>query len=340
MNIGAAQLQMESGDIRFLPVQGIDEQGVQRNINANLECLIVAGNDWIVRVFPGCKIGAVTPGSVRMQARYVDFSQVEIVSDLVDVVVVPKQVPAIAYDFTLSEWQNELWVTFSGLISQNYYLAKMLLANRADQTWHRSSIMVIPGFNNYERACRNTLPYNARQVACHFQAESNNVTVIIGNDAINASADNKNSIEDIAFGGRIDLETARDYEQLTVSYSRNNPVALFSDLAVSGYIFTNEMATNNRHFYQFTHDTKPPGRVKVTLSGYKHLVALGVSWGAKVCTSKMTTITDSQTTCVIPEYSGGEINVEIEGNNGVMLLNAPAAVDGGTNYTLQLQLLD
>lgn len=303
-----------------MAIWALDEQGNKiSKLSSRTTCQITSGNEPSIRLFSNCEVGAVSPGKVNLAVEYY-LSDDEILSTVASLEIVPKKINSTNYSFSMSEWQPELWLVYPDLVSQNYYRASI-----KGQLAPATALDVIPSRLSMEKICRNTVPVNANKVACYFQAQENDVTLVI-NKPVQA-----------AITGQLQVEPAHPPEDYDVAYTEANAKPLQAGLPVSSFVFANEMGTNNSHYYWFDLSPDSQQSLKVSLQDFTYPVALNISWANGVCTEKMLHISPEQIYCVLPKHATGRVKIEIEGNNGVERLNAPAAQAGGSRYTLLLE---
>jgi len=326
--LGDTRLILASGEVKPLPVWGEDEFAVKtKDIGASLDCIAAENVTGIIKVFSACQIAGLSPGKTQLQARYTTPAGLLLLSSMVDVEVVPKLVAPVngVVDIVVNDWQEELWLSFPQLLAGAFYRITMLSV--AGGLPFRSAIEVTPDFSDINKVCRNTLPVDADRVACYFYAQNNPVTILVSNAAR------------AQFQARLVVESVQEKAQYAVSYSPFAAKPIFINSVERHYVFANEVGQNNAHFFRFQQNTKPARPVRVTLFNYTYPVWLNVSWGKRVCTKEMMSITATSLSCTILTDDANDVLIEVDGNNRLELMNAPAAVDGGTPYSLLLEYM-
>ncbi len=321
-------LQLSSGEIWPLSVWGVDAQGQKKtDISSSLECVLLnagGGNSEIVKLFSACQIAGLSPGSVQLQVRYTTPSMQVITSETVNIDVVAKQLNAVngAAMIEINDWQEALWLTFPQVRFGQLYRATI-----SGNIPFRTALEVVPDYADARQGCQNTLPVGANRVACYFYAQNNAVTMVIKNTGGEA------------FQAQLQVEQIQDKAQFSVSYSALTAKPIFENALETHYVFANEIGKNSMNFFRFTQNMKPVRPIKVTLSGYDYRVWLTVLWGKKVCTEEMMTISPTQISCTIFSDDASDVIIAVDGNNQIELIDAPAAVEGGTTYSLLVEYL-
>lgn len=313
--------QIESGNIESLLIWGIDEQGnSHENISSLVECFVIEGEEYSLKIFAGCQVAALIPGRAKIRVQFDSGSQEESIGIDIEITVTPRNISPASniIDIELQDWQSELWLSVPGLKYRDNYRATMngFLPNG-------TVLDIIPNFNDFKSVCRNRVPVNATKVACYFQPDDNLTIFVVKNT------------QQRLFTAQVFIENIREIDQAAVSYYAEQAVPVILDLAVSEYVFANESSINNSHYFRFKR-MNPPIPVKVVLT-YSHLISLDVAWQNGVCTTQMLEVTANRTSCTVPITASGELMIKIEGNNGTNLANAPAAVEGGSQYELVVE---
>lgn len=315
---------IDSGDVHKLSIWGRDAQGKRYdNIASFVDCYLISGVSVSVKLFAGCAVGGVSPGVAGIRARMLRDDGNEIESNEVSIQVFAKELRRInkKIHINLHDWQSEGWFDATGLVEGQFYQATM-----SGNLPIKAEIEIVPDENAFKKICRNTLPEGADQVACYFYAVEDRTIIIVSklpNQTLNAS---------------ISLEQVAEIDQSTVSYFANSAVPLSLGQPVSSYIFSNEVGVNSTHYYQYKGQGKPFPSLKVSLL-HAHPILLDVNWASGACKQEMFTRTKSKTECIIPRYQTGELKIKVEGNSNEYQHDAPAAVEGGSRYRLDVELI-